>query len=39
MKKLFFPFLLLTVFTLQAQVKIGDNIEQVSPYGLLELES
>ena len=39
MKKLFFPFLLLTAVALQAQVKIGDNIEEVSPYALLELES
>ena len=39
MKKHLFLLLFLATLTLQAQIKIGDNIEEVSPYGLLELES
>ena len=36
---LIFFFLLLFLVQMQAQVKIGDNFEEVSPYALLELES
>ncbi|MCH1518640.1 MAG: collagen-like protein [Flavobacteriaceae bacterium] len=36
---LFTAALWLVVDTLQAQIKIGDNIESISPYALLELES
>ena len=41
MKKAFFFSIVMTliVHAVQAQIKIGDNVESISPYALLELES